>query len=154
MLASKIGNVHNEIIIARSEESMDPVTLIVTALATGGGAGLSDAASSAVGDAYQALRSLASNRLAGRREGALALARHAEAPSTWETPLAAELSAAGAAGDACLIAAAQALMDLVDPRGTRTAKYVVDTSGAQGVQVGDGGTQHNTFHSAPAGEAT
>jgi hypothetical protein len=73
------------------------------------------------------------------------LARHAEAPMTWEGPLAAELSAAGADTDPDLIQAAQALMRLADEAGYRSGKYTVDARGSQGVQVGDHDTQHNIF---------
>jgi hypothetical protein len=131
---------------------MDPVKLIVTALAAGAGLGLKDAASSAVKDAYESLKALAGKRLAGRRDGGLVLARYAQAPETWEGVLAAELAAAGAGDDddTDLVAAAQALMRLVDAPGWRAGKYVVDVRDSQGVQVGDQNTQHNTF-SDPAG---
>ena len=52
---------------------MDPITLIVTALAAGAALGVKDAASSAVKDAYAGLKALVSKRLArqaGRRAGA------------------------------------------------------------------------------------
>lgn len=36
-------------------------------------------------------------------------------------------------------------MSLMDADGARTGKYTVDLRGAQGIQVGDGNTQTNTF---------
>ena len=42
-------------------------------------------------------------------------------PQTWECCWAAELSAVGAEGDANLVAAAQALMNLVDEAGSRSS---------------------------------
>jgi hypothetical protein len=87
---------------------MDPVTLIVTALAAGAGLGLKDTASAAVTDAYGSLKALAARRLAGRRDGELVLDRHEQAPQAWERLLAAELMAVGAASDADLVTAAQA----------------------------------------------
>jgi len=87
---------------------MDPVTLIVTA------------ASAAAKDAYGHLKALLTRRLAGRRDGELVLAGHQEAPQAREGPLAAELTAAeAAADDAGLVAAAQALMSLIDETGCR-----------------------------------
>ena len=124
---------------------MDPVTLIVTALAAGAASALQDGASAAVRDAYARLKALVAKRFAVRPKGELMLAEHEAAPQTWEKPLAAELSAAGAEGDADLVAAAQALMALVDTAGSRSGKYVVNVSGSQGVQVGDHNIQHNTF---------
>jgi hypothetical protein len=128
---------------------MDPVTLIVTALAAGTALGLSDTASAAVKDAYASLKSLVSRRLGGRRDGDLVLARHAESPETWEGPLSAELTAAGAGNDHDLMAAAQALMRLADEAGYNSGKYHVDARSSQGVQVGDHNTQHNAFGYPP-----
>lgn len=124
--------------------------LIATALAAGAALGLKDTASAAVKDAYGSLKTLVTRRLAGRRDGELVLARHQDAPQAWQGPLVGELTAAGAADDAGLIAAAQALMNLVDEMGSRAGKYLVQAQGSQGVQVGDHNTQHNTF-GIPAG---
>jgi hypothetical protein len=124
---------------------MDPVTLIATALAAGAALGLKDTASAAVQDAYGSLKALAASRLARRREGELVLAEFEEAPHAWEELLAAELTAAAAADDANLVAAAQALMSLVDRAGSRAGKYAVQVRDSQGVQVGDRNTQHNIF---------
>jgi hypothetical protein len=128
---------------------MDPVMLIATALAAGAALGLKDTASAAVKDAYGSLKALATRRLSGRRNGELVLARHEDAPQAWEGPLVAELTAAGAADDAGLVAAAQALMSLVDEIGSRAGKYAVQVQGSQGVQVGDHNTQHNVFGAPP-----
>jgi hypothetical protein len=124
---------------------MDPVTLIVTALAAGAASALQDGASAAVKDAYARLKALLTRRFAGRPSAELVLAEHQAAPQTWEKPLAAELSAAGAEGDADLVAAAQALMSLVDEAGSGAGKYVVTVRDSQGVQVGDHSTQTNIF---------
>jgi hypothetical protein len=124
---------------------MEPVTLILTALAAGAALGVKDTASSAVQDAYEGLKALVRRRLAGRRDAGLVLDRFGEAPETWKAPLAQELAAAGAAGDAGLVEAAQALLRLADPAGSLAGSYVVQVSGGQGVQVGDHNIQHNTF---------
>lgn len=128
---------------------MDPVTLIVTALAAGAGLGLKDAASSAVTDAYNGLKALVRRKLAGRPKGELVLAEHEQAPQVWEKPLAEELAAAEADSDQDLVAAAQVLMTLVDEAGSAAGKYQVVVHGSQGVQVGDHNTQTNTFGPPP-----
>lgn len=122
---------------------MEPVALIVTALAAGAGAGVKDTASSAVKDAYEGLKAMVKGRFAGRPDAELILASHETAPDTWERPLAAQLAAMGV--DAELVAAAQTLMELTDAAGTRAGKYAVDNRRSQGVQVGDYNVQHNTF---------
>lgn len=129
---------------------MDPVTLVVTALAAGAALGLKDAASAAVKDAYGTLKALAKKRLAGRPDGELIVARYEQAPEVWGPPLAAELTAAGADNDDALVAAAQALMRLADAAGSRVGKYTVRVQDSQGVQVGDQSQQHNVFNVRPA----
>src|SRR5262245_53810138 len=125
---------------------MDPITLIVTALAAGAAQGLKDSVSSAVKDAYARLKALVKNRLADRPDAEVVLARHEQAPETWQAPLMAELGEAGANQDADLVAAAQTLMNLVDEVGARAGKYTVDARDAQGVQIGDHARQDNVFH--------
>src|ERR1022692_102922 len=75
---------------------MDPITLIVTALATGASAGglevLKDDVRDAVKAAYVKLRRLAQIRFAGRPDGEMALERHEAAPQKWESVLTGELT--------------------------------------------------------------
>ncbi len=124
---------------------MDPITLIVTALATGAASGITETASSAVRDAYVSLRALVRKRLAGRPDAELVLAKHETSPDTWQVPLIAVLGEVGADRDTDLVTAAQALMDLVDKAGAGAGKYTVDVRDAYGVQVGDHNRQSNTF---------
>ncbi len=128
---------------------MDPVTLIVAALAAGASAGTLDALKDDVKDAvkraYAKLRGLAKKRVAGRPDGELALERYESAPQRWESVLAGELTEAGAASDADLVAAAKALMELVDEAGARVGKYNVTIKDSKGVQVGDRNIQVNKF---------
>jgi hypothetical protein len=107
---------------------VDPVTLIVTALAAGAGLGVKDTASSAVTDAYNGLKGLVRGKLAGRADGELVLARHERDPQVWDKPLAQELTAASAGDDLGLVSAAQALMKLVDAAGSAAGKYRVSAS--------------------------
>jgi hypothetical protein len=74
---------------------MDPITLIVTALAAGAALGVKDTASAAVGDAYAGLKALVKRRLGGGPDAELVLGRHERAPETWQAPLMAELAGAG-----------------------------------------------------------
>ena len=130
---------------------MDPITLIVTALAAGAALGVQDSASAMVKDAYTSLKALVRRRLAGDPGAELVLTRHEQAPETWQAPLMTELARAGADGDGDLIAAAKALLDLVG-EARASGKYTVDVRGAQGVQVGDHNRQDNVFN-ASADEA-
>ena len=129
---------------------MEPITLIVAALAAGTATGATESVASAVKDAYASLRALVRKRLSGRPDGELVLARYETSPETWQAPLVAMLAEAGAEDDSGLVAAAQALMSLIDEAGALSGKYTVDTRGAYGVQVGDHNRQDNTF-GAPRG---
>jgi RIP homotypic interaction motif len=128
---------------------MDPILLIVTALATGASAGtldaLKDDGKDAAKAAYSRLRALAKKRVAGRPDGELALERHATDPRRWEPVLTGELFEAGASTDADLMAAAKALMELVDEGGARSGKYMVTIKDSKGVQVGDNNIQVNDY---------
>jgi hypothetical protein len=75
----------------------------------------------------------------------LALAEHEADPETWQAPLAMKLTELGAADDAALVDAAQALMELVDGPGSRGGNYSVTIMDSKGVQVGIGNLQVNRF---------
>ena len=124
---------------------MDPVTLIVGALAVGALEGAGETAATAVKDAYAALRTAISSRFAGHHTAEVVLAEHEKNPQVYEQPLAAQVRDTGAATDPRIVELAQALMRLMDDAGSRAGKYSVDLRDARGVQVGDRNTQHNTF---------
>jgi hypothetical protein len=124
---------------------MDPVALVTTALASGAGAALKDGTSAAIKGLYEALRGKVKRRLSSRTDAEVVLDVEAAAPEVWQW-LSSELAAVGVSAD--LVAAAQALMWLVDAEGSHAGKYEVDAQGSQGVQVGDNNTQNNTFMAA------
>ena len=128
---------------------MDPISLIVGALAAGAATGLKDTAADGLKDAYVGLRELVRRRFAGRPEAEMVLAKHAAAPEVWRAPLAAELEATRAGTDETIITAAQKVMGIVGETSARSGKYVVDLQGTQGVAIGDHNTQTNTFSSPP-----
>src|SRR5690242_2362717 len=104
---------------------MDPVTLIVTALAAGAAAARQDGAKSAVKTAYARLRELAKKRFEDPANGEYVLDKHAAAPRLWRAPLEGELVKADAGRDRDLLTAARELMKMLDPRGSRAGEYVV-----------------------------
>jgi len=128
---------------------MDPITLIVGALAAGAVSGaldeVTDGAKAGIKAAYAKLRALATRRVAGNQGAEAALAEIEADPDTWRAPLAAKLTQLDAGQDADLVAAAKAFMDLIDAAGARAGKYNVTVENSQGVQVGDGNTQINRF---------
>jgi hypothetical protein len=126
---------------------VDPVSLVLNALASGAAQGATDSASDAAGGAYAKLAQLVTARLSGSTPAEVALAEYAADPQTWRAPLAKALAACGAGGDRAIIEAAQELMGLLDQAGSKHAGRQADLRGAHGVQLGDGNLQFNTFNS-------
>ncbi|MGH3214865.1 MAG: hypothetical protein ACRDN1_01530 [Trebonia sp.] len=127
---------------------MDPITLIVTALAAGSSAGVISALqddAKAAKAAYSQLRGLVTTRVAGQPGAELVLAQYEDDPGSWEPPLVKMLTGADAASDHNLLAVAGALLELADAVGAAEGKYQVTISGSQGTQVGDRGVQVNRF---------
>ncbi len=116
---------------------MDPVSLIVAALAAGASAAFKDAARDVVEDAYAGLKSLVRRRLADEPEARAVVEQHEEAPDVWEAALERELDRVGIAADEEVVRAAQKLLAAIDSEGARTGKYNVTISGGKGIVVGD-----------------
>jgi roadblock/LC7 domain-containing protein len=128
---------------------MESVPLIVEALAAGASAGAIEGLTGDVKElakaAYAKLYDLARKRLGGDAAPGSILAGHQADPAACKVQLARELGAAGAGGDAEVVAAARELMGLIDPAGTAAGKYSVIISDSKGVYVGDRGIQVNRF---------
>lgn len=129
---------------------MEPLTLILTALATGATAGVLHEVK---GDTQQAahaamgrLRELVGQRFreSGTPNSEAILAEFDEDPDIYQAPLARKLEAADAGNDDALVAAAQEVLELLQ-QGGPSGKYSVTMSGSEGVQIGDGNAQTNTF---------
>lgn len=123
---------------------MDPATLVVQALVTGAAAGLRGAASAAVAESYQALRGALAGRLSDRPQALQHLRLLERRPTASAEHLVHHLVVTGAV-DTQLVECARRLLALVEAAGTRVETGSMDLRGAQGLQVGNGNTQHNTF---------
>lgn len=115
--------------------AMDPVSLVITALATGASVALKDTATEAVKDAYAAFKAFIKRRLGDKPDADLIVEKHEQAPDVWEKPLNAELAEVGV--DDEMVEAAQALLAKVDPAGSAANKYVVTMTNATGVVIGE-----------------
>jgi len=124
---------------------VDRVTLIAAALVGGAAAGAHGAAGAAVRDAYDALRALIRSRLSAHPDGVAVLEARQVATEAWQAELIRVIDDAGLDADDDTIDAAQRVMELLDPSGSRAGRYRVDARGAQGLQVGDRDVQHNQF---------
>jgi hypothetical protein len=108
---------------------MDPITLIVTALATGASAALKDTATDAIKSAYGKLKSLVLGKLGRTPTGEMVLNQHEADPDTWKEPLKKELGQAGADQDEEIKKAALAVTDLVAPHVSRMYTQQIFTYG-------------------------
>jgi hypothetical protein len=106
---------------------MEPISLILSALAVGASTGFTETAGQAVKDAYTGLKALLRRKLGGER------------------PTEQRLTEAGVDNDEEIIRAAQRVLALVDPDGARAGKYNVAISGGRGIVVGDHAQVTMTF---------
>jgi hypothetical protein len=125
---------------------MDPISIIVAAVAVGAIAGVKDTAGQVVKDAYAGLKALLYRRFAGNREAEAALDRSEHLIGADQAQLAQHLRAAGAADDPELVTAAQAVLRRADPAGARAGKYDVRITGGKGIVVGDEANVTMTFN--------
>lgn len=128
---------------------MDPVTMIATALAAGAAKGVGEGASTAVADAYRALKVGLTRVFGGNPPAVLVLARHESDPDVWQGPLTTMLSETGADRDGQILAAARQLLMLADAVGS-SGPSVVNAPGANIGNIGDHARQTNTFGVPPA----
>ena len=130
---------------------MDPVTVIITALAAGATAAAKDTASQAIKDTYTGLKSIIQKHFSGKPETEVILQHHETDPDTWKKPLAKSLAETGASEDPNIVEVAQRLLQLVHPEQHAQGKFNVQITGTvQGQQVGDYGTQSNVFGDKPS----
>lgn len=117
---------------------MDPVTLILTALATGAAASVKDTAGEAVKDGYNGLKALIRNKLVGKPKAEQALVDYEDDPETYEKPLKKALTEVHVDQEKDILEAAQRLMTLVQPQQAAMGKYNVQITGnVQGYAQGD-----------------
>ncbi|GAA2569099.1 hypothetical protein GCM10010424_09470 [Streptomyces lienomycini] len=118
----------------------------MTALAAGTAGGLTTSASSAVTDAYGALRARLRQLFGDDEHAVEVLERHEGDPGQYQEPLRLMLVRADAARDDEVLSAARDLLASVASDRPAKEKYHVDVHNSQGVAVGNGVTQHNVFH--------
>ncbi|HEX8221476.1 MAG TPA: hypothetical protein VF914_19975 [Chloroflexia bacterium] len=114
---------------------IDPVSLIVGALATGAAAGATEAAGMAIKDAYEALRGLIQRKFAGNSDAERALENYEQKPQVWVEPLKEALKETNAAEDDQIMVAAQNLVKLAEQAGLRTGVYVA-VDGDRSIGIG------------------
>jgi Flp pilus assembly protein TadD len=125
--------------------SMDPISVVLTALAAGATAATQDMASQAVKDAYAGLKALVKKRFEKRPHAETALAEYEHDPDTWEKPLQKSLLETRADQDEALVRQAELLLKLVNPQQVAQGKYTVQIGEGHGIVIGDDATVKQHF---------
>jgi P2-related tail formation protein len=120
---------------ARREVGMDPLSLILTAVAAGASAALKESAADVVKGAYEKLRGLLRAKLGGRPRGEMVLEAYEEDPDSAEKLFGKELRESGADADEQIIEAAKELADLVAPEASRSYTMNVQNLGPVSRQI-------------------
>lgn len=121
---------------------MEPISLLLAALAVGGQA----VAGEVIADAYENLKGYVKRKFVGDPEAEMVLAQHAEQPEIWEAPLREALVRHGADKDEEIITAAQQVMTHVNPQQAATGKYNTQITGdVKGIVQGDNARVNMSF---------
>ena len=116
---------------------MEPVSMILTALAVGAAAAAKETASQAIKDGYTGLKALIHQRFADRPKAKIVLTEYEQDADTWEKPLQKSLVEVGADQDEELIRQAQQVLKLVNPQQASQGKYNVQIGEGKGIVIGD-----------------
>ncbi len=123
---------------------MDPVTLIVAALALGAKEGLAGTAKTAIGDAYQGLKNLVRGKVG---EDANVVDRFESKPDSWRAALEDVLAGRGLGADPEVTDRARELLDLAGPDVSTAAEsyaitgnvtVIAKEGGVAALRMGDG----------------
>lgn len=90
---------------------MDPLSLIIAALAAGAAAAAKDTAGAAIRDGYEGFKLLVRKKLAGNQAATVVLEEHEKDPVTFEAPLKKKLAEAAVEQDSVILRAAETLME-------------------------------------------
>ncbi len=124
---------------------MDPISVVLAALAAGATAATKDTASQAVKDAYAGLKALVKKHFAGKPQAEMALAEYEKDEDTWQKPLQKSLVETGADQDEAIVRQAQQVLKLVNPQQASQGKYNVQIGEGKGIVIGDNAQVTQTF---------
>lgn len=124
---------------------MDPISLILTALAAGAVDAAKDTASQAIKDAYAGLKQRLQHYFSGKHQAEVALEGYEQDADTWQKPLQKALEAASAHTDQAMLEQAQRVMKLVQPQQFAQGKYNVQIGQAYGTVIGEHNTVNQQF---------
>jgi hypothetical protein len=125
---------------------MEPISLILAALAAGATSGAKDTAGKVIKDSYEGLKGLIKSKFAENEAAKVVLDEHEKDPETYEAPLKKKLSEAGVDKEDAILKAAQEILKQAKSEESMAAKFKTEFQAeVKGAQIGDGNTQENTF---------
>ncbi|HEX3640882.1 MAG TPA: hypothetical protein VHV10_06295 [Ktedonobacteraceae bacterium] len=124
---------------------MDPVSVILAALASGAIAAAQDTASQAMKDAYAGLKALVQKRFEKKPHAEMALTEYEKDTDIWEKPLQKSLVETGADQDEAIVRQAEQILKLVHPQQASQGKYNVQIGEGKGIVIGDHAQVTQTF---------
>ena len=132
---------------------MDPITIILTALA-GGAAALSKGILSEAGkDLYSNLKTRLQKKLAGSPQGQVALAEYEKDPKTWELPLKKTLTQIGADQDQGIVDTSKQLANIIQHKGGGKNFTVIGNTITGQTHIGDTTVEQHGDHNVYVGQA-
>ena len=108
---------------------MEPITLILTALAAGAAIGAPTVGKEMIQDGYQGLKTIIKRKFGDNQAAVTALEQYEAKPEVWEAPLKDALQESGAGEDKEIIQAAQQVMAVANPEQAAQGTYNVQIKG-------------------------
>lgn len=130
---------------------MDPITIVTAALIIGASNGIKDVTSSAIKDSYEGLKGLIRNlfnqqdKSSAQSEVELLFKMLEKNPESIKEIFAEQLKSILPVPTEEIIEKASTLNKLAQKEGYDVNKYAVTVSNCNGVQIGDGTIQNNSF---------
>ncbi len=124
---------------------MDPISLLLAALAAGATAATKDTVDQAVKNGYAALKALIRKRFAGKPTAETALAEYEKDEETWKKPLQKALTEVGADRDEAILQQAQRLLEQIHPQQASQGKYNINIGEGKGNVIGDNPQVYQTW---------
>lgn len=125
---------------------MDPISVLLAALAAGAMSAAKDTASQAITDAYAGLKAMIQKRFANKPPAEMALTEYEKDKETWEKPLQKALVETATDQDEIIVRQAQHLLTLINPQQASQGKYNVQIGSSEGTVIGDNAQVTQTFN--------
>ena len=93
---------------------MEPLSLIIAALAAGATAGIQGVAGDAIKEAYQGLKELIQRKFVGNRKAEMTLEEYEKRPEVWEEPMKTAIQETGIDKDQEIVQRAQKLLSFIN----------------------------------------